>query len=248
MAGCRKQRSRERDVGESAMVRKSNNKGFTLVELLLAMGVFSFVLMFCITIFIQINRLYFRGVNIARAQESSRNIVAELSSGLQSSEFSRVDFSLPVNAAKRLKPVVVNATKSVPQNYFCVGDTVYYYKLGVRRNDLGAVSDPAMGGNHVLARWTDGNFCNALTGGGSPNTDNFSIPSNAAELVDSNTYLHHFTVTPDRIELTISYGDITQLENIDPSWDSPLVRCQGGSTVIYCGVSSLSTDIVRRTR
>jgi hypothetical protein len=153
-----------------------------------------------------------------------------------------------VNSAKRLLPAVVTASKSVPQNYFCIGDTVYYYKLGVSTNDLPATTSADMGGRHVLSRWNAANFCNASPGGAAPATAAFAVPANATDLLDSNTYIHHFTVTPDRIELTISYGDITELDNLDPTWDSPGVSCRGGSAVIYCGVSSLSTDIVRRTR
>ncbi|MCE7936478.1 prepilin-type N-terminal cleavage/methylation domain-containing protein [Candidatus Saccharibacteria bacterium CPR2] len=53
--------------------------GFTIIELLLAMAVFSFVLMITVAGFIQVNRSYTKGITVRRAQDSARTIVEQLS-------------------------------------------------------------------------------------------------------------------------------------------------------------------------
>ncbi len=232
-------------VGHMKLQR--NNKGFTLIELLLSMAVFSFVLGICVTVFIQINRLYYRGISITRAQESARNIVDEVKLGLQTGNFAQTS----PNPADDLYPAPATdpVRNNIPQKYYCIGDFVYYYKLGARGRDLpktGPGYNANLGGQHVLARWTQPGFCNAI-----PNKDTFTIPANAVDLVDDNTTIHQFKVDTGKVLLTISYGGFNQLEpaTIDTTTRvSPGVSCRGGVQVVFCGVSTVEAEVTRRTR
>src|SRR5690554_8236963 len=61
---------------------KDRQSGFTLVELLLATALFSFILLFVTTGFIQINRAYNKGITVKRMHQSAREIIDELSRAL----------------------------------------------------------------------------------------------------------------------------------------------------------------------
>lgn len=223
---------------------KKDKKGFTLVELLLAMAVFSFVLTICLAAFIQINRLYYRGISISKSQETARNLVTELTGRIQAGTV-----SFP---SRPLQPIDFPDATRHHQAYFCIGDVVYYYKLAVRATDIPAAvaSAPQQGGRHILTRWTAPNFCTTAE---PPTVNDFRVGARAVELVDDNTSLHHFTVTGSRIEMTIAYGspdliDPASLGPVGSNGDSPDIRCNGGRDVTFCGISQLETEVVTRTR
>lgn len=55
-----------------------NNKGFTIVELLVSMTFFSFILLLIFVGFVQINRSYSRGLTVKEVQNSTRNLTEDL--------------------------------------------------------------------------------------------------------------------------------------------------------------------------
>ena len=69
---------------------KLRNKGFTIVELLIATAVFSFILLVVTTGIIRLGNMYYKGVISSRTQESIRNIVSETSSAIQFAQSSKV--------------------------------------------------------------------------------------------------------------------------------------------------------------
>lgn len=62
---------------------KQRQAGFTIVELLVAMTVFSLVLVAAAASIIQIGRMYYKGVITARTQDTSRAIIDEISRSIQ---------------------------------------------------------------------------------------------------------------------------------------------------------------------
>jgi prepilin-type N-terminal cleavage/methylation domain-containing protein len=68
---------------------KRRQEGFTLIELLLATALFSFILLFVTTGFIQVNRAYNKGLTVKRIHQSAREIIDELSRAMleSTSEF-----------------------------------------------------------------------------------------------------------------------------------------------------------------
>ncbi len=61
----------------------SNNKGFTIIELLIATAVFSVVLMLVTYGILQIGKSYYKGINATRTQEVARNVIEEISRAIQ---------------------------------------------------------------------------------------------------------------------------------------------------------------------
>ncbi len=114
-------------------MRKLQQSGFTLTELMLAMAVFSMVLTLCLSIFVQINRLYYRGLTITQAQEASRSIVSDMSTLLRSGTYKNGN------------------TLAGGGTYFCIDDRIYSVRTGIRAKDAPGVK--------VLATWTDAFTC-----------------------------------------------------------------------------------------
>ena len=62
---------------------KNDRQGFTIIELLIATTVFSVILLLVTTGFIQMGNAYYRGLLQSRTQQTARNIVDEISRGIQ---------------------------------------------------------------------------------------------------------------------------------------------------------------------
>lgn len=78
----------------------SSEKGFTLIEIMLAMAVFSFVLMITVAGFVQVNRQYTKGITVRKAQDSARTIVEQIGREIRTSKiisFNKPDRKLCIN-------------------------------------------------------------------------------------------------------------------------------------------------------
>jgi len=64
-------------------IMHSNSGGFTLVELLIAMAMFSFVLLFVLTTFIQVNQAYVFGLTTKQVHEEARVSLEQLGRDLR---------------------------------------------------------------------------------------------------------------------------------------------------------------------
>lgn len=74
---------------------KRNQEGFTVVELLLAMSFFSFIMLFVIYGFVQINRSYVRGLTVREVQVTARNVIGELGNTIRGVSANDLDLSVP---------------------------------------------------------------------------------------------------------------------------------------------------------
>ena len=68
------------------MSLNSDNKGFTLVELLIAISFFSFLLLFVTFGFVQVPRIFTTGITVKTIQETSRNIVEDVTRTIRTSK------------------------------------------------------------------------------------------------------------------------------------------------------------------
>jgi prepilin-type N-terminal cleavage/methylation domain-containing protein len=76
-------------------MKKTNNKGFTIIELLIATVTFSVILLIITGAIIQFSKVYYKGVVSSRTQEAARSVVDEVSKAAQFSP----DFKEDTNAA-----------------------------------------------------------------------------------------------------------------------------------------------------
>jgi prepilin-type N-terminal cleavage/methylation domain-containing protein len=65
------------------MRKISNKKGFTIIELMIAVTVFSMVLLILSYGIINIGRMYYKNITSARTQEASRSVMDEISGSVQ---------------------------------------------------------------------------------------------------------------------------------------------------------------------
>lgn len=96
------------------MKRIDNNKGFTIIELLIATITFAVVLLVITSAIVQIGRIYYKGVVQSRTQERARAITDSVAKNLQFSN--------------------VTSFRSNP-GYLCIGDYSYVYALETQVDD-----------------------------------------------------------------------------------------------------------------
>lgn len=96
--------------------RKSNRqKGFTIVELMIAMTVFSVLLIIGLVGFLQVGKLFYKGVTISRTQEVARNIMDSLTADIR---YSPTSVTTMANENTNTGKIIW---------YFCVGNHRYTF-------------------------------------------------------------------------------------------------------------------------
>ena len=211
------------------MIRSDqDNRGFTIIELMIATLVFSTVLLLCATGLITIGRMYQKGNTSRATQEVARSVMDTI----------KTDFEL---SGGTYNPFAINSDQN-SVNAFCIGDNLYAYQLGRKRN-------PDNTGNALVVIAT-AQGC-ALAGQGSQFPTNVSldllIALGAHELLGPNMRVASLTLTGSPsdadaqslyIRLAIASGD-DDLLNADGT-------CKGGPGQEWCGSSILETYATRR--
>lgn len=105
---------------------KHLEQGFTIVELMIALSVLSVILLMSTIVMINIGGLYDKGVTSANLQNASRNIVADITSGIQFS-------ASPPEAC--LPPTMTYLSRGI--NNYCSQDTSSKYPYQFKLNNSG---------------------------------------------------------------------------------------------------------------
>lgn len=229
-------------------MKKFNAKGFTLVELMIATAVFSIIMMVCLAVFLQIGRMYYKGVTYAKAQETSRSILEDISQNIQyGSENPYVD-------------CIDGAGACGGRVWFCVGDKRYTL---TRKKELVDSAPVASQSLHVLQREA-GYKGGGLSNCPSPANPLYPVSANATELVPRGVQISRFGIsktfptsnTTWDIGLRVVVGDSVSsdvMEAYTPSVPTisdgtgPIdVRCKAGPGTQFCAESELSTTVTKR--
>ncbi|HSX36787.1 MAG TPA: type II secretion system protein [Patescibacteria group bacterium] len=209
-----------------ATEKAGEQKGFTIVELMVALSILSTLLVMSTVILIQIGKLYTKGVNEAATQNAARDIINDLSSQLQ----------LSGNAPDNDTPGVK-----------CIGNQRYTFNLNHK-----LVTPPATGNYviHVLWRDTigDNGPCVPVDLTQATPGDTHTLPNSGVEMVPLNARLTDFSITPNQnntyaIRVTVAYGD-DDLVQFDSTHD--ITTCSSGVGTEFCAVSSLNITVARR--
>lgn len=208
-----------------------NKRGFTIIELMIALSVLSTILIMSSTIVINLGNIFTKGINQSNTQNTARNIMNEISSQLQ----------------------LGGATPVIPGgNVFCLGSQRYNYRPNVKL-DGNSASD------HVLWRDTLNNSgastttCQAMaiTGIANPTDANSDLTVKGTELLSPNMRITDLIITDNTngsytVTVTVAYGG----DQTDPPND--LVQRIGGNTRCvgsgsqFCAVSSLTQVVSKR--
>lgn len=244
---------------------RTNNKGFTIVELLFSTTVFSIVLLLCLTALVQIGRMYYKGVTTSQTQTAARALLDEVS---QSIQFSGAGVTPPASLDGSSAPVgptiaVGGSITASAVGYFCVGATRYTFVLDRVQDSSAAFNSGRKAIRHVL--WADEpGVCNGATpatmatmpvdltqvtpssyNGRDLLGDNMRLiklkiaqPSVAGYASDSSTWM---------VQISVAYGEDDLL--VVDSADSTRRHCKGAQIgTQFCAVSELSTIVKRRVQ
>lgn len=208
---------------KSAM-RYSHQRGFTLIELMLATTVFSIILLIGIAGFVQVGRAYYKGITISQTQEVAKQIVDDVSA--------QIRLGSSVSSLQ---------TATNGRDYYCVGSYRYTFKLYNKvdtsahdfTTNFGLIQDSLPGGS----------------GCGNP-FDSPSVPLvNPAELLGNQMRLLAFSVAPVTgspnlylLNVEVASGQDSALS--DPKSASAVCNNQNGSDQ-FCAITNINAVVYR---
>jgi prepilin-type N-terminal cleavage/methylation domain-containing protein len=226
------------------MNKSGKNAGFTIAEVSIATTIFSIILLVALAAFFAIGRLFYKSVSITQTQETTQQIIQDISGNIQSA----------------------NSVTSGDDNgykYYCVGNVRYTYNIDQQVNLDASASHaaPASGGTFGILRDTlKGTSscampCNDQPGGGTCDAVKGAKFNNPVELLGQKMRIEKFDISspPDaqdiyNVSMIVAYGDTDLLGFTVPG--STLehyasVECKSGIGSQYCSVSPAETTIFR---
>lgn len=178
------------------MTIRRNEKGFTIIELMIATAVFSVVLLTISAAIIQIGRLYYKGITSARTQQVARTVMDDISQTIQFSSGQIIDFGPSTNPAMNEKNSLDNNTNQ--SHAVCVATKHFSFKYGQQRTGTKhglVLQDVAGGCGTTLAQNLDGGAIN----GNEMLGDKMRLANLVVQQAgDANTY---------RVTVRVVYGD-----------------------------------------
>jgi prepilin-type N-terminal cleavage/methylation domain-containing protein len=203
---------------------KRNQKGFTIVELMIALAVLSLILIMSTVIMIQIGSLFNKGVTSSNLQNSTQAVVADVTSAIQFS-------GSPVTQNSNNYSYNNNLGQTVVVKAYCIGTTRYSYVLN---HELGTDSSNNAITPYILWRdtLTSVNADPACTPanmnpsqGQNPSTadenNGIVVQGSGYEMMPNHTQLTAFAITPDtnlgsdiyNIAISTAYGAADQFDS-----------------------------------
>ncbi len=216
------------------MKTKPNQKGFTIVELMIATTIFSMVLLLCSFAIIHVGKLYYKGIITNRTQDVSRKIVDDISRSIQFGAAGADEIFWREGEDTSANAGTVRA--------LCLGSVRYSF---TEERSLGTGSDQT---THVL--WKDripvGGDCTPLDISDSEPSDE------GTELLSENMRVPELTVNPNGdtwdITVRIAYGADDELfENNEDENNPKYSICKGvNASGQFCAVSEFNTTVAKR--
>lgn len=241
---------------------KTRQNGFTIVELMIATTVFSLVLLVALAGFLQIGRLFYKGVNITQTTDDGKQAISSIKN----------DIAFSTAGASQIKITPYTTTvgsTQLPRYWFCAGPNRYSFMRGTELDtnkenaemtNSSTANNPSLWSNFGLLR----DRLNNATACPNP----YSLPSSlngnsATELLGDNMRLSNLSVcpiygtgaqpagcpaySPDialknmyTLNVRIAYGDDTQFN--DPN--STAATCKSGVNYsTYCFWVNLRTTV-----
>jgi prepilin-type N-terminal cleavage/methylation domain-containing protein len=202
------------------MIKRGNNHGFTVIELLIATSVFSVLLLIIAFSVIQVGRIYTKGIISSKTQESARSITDMVGQSIQFS-------------GGTISELYIGTQLSG----YCIGGQRYSFALN-RQVDENT-------GARATAVDTPTGDCVAS---GAQNL--ISSPSiSGQELLNPKMRLSAFSITPVSaslysVKVRVVYGDDDLLRDSDGN--STLDSCASAAGNQFCAVSELNTTVEKR--
>jgi len=210
-----------------------NNKGFTIVELMIATTVLSVILLLATVMITNIGNLYYKGVNQARTQNDARSIVDEMAQNL------------------KLSNGVTPGGSAASIASYCMNNIRYTYIVGVQIGS-GVGKSP-----HVLWRDINPDQSTCVPADlNSPGSGSELIGPNSRIVK-----LDVTSTAPYEINVALAYGDDDLLcspsvagtcnggATMQPGdYKKGDLLCKGGTAQHFCATTTLSTTVLQRIR
>lgn len=201
-------------------MKRLNNKGFTIIEMMIATIVFSVTLLIMTAAIIQFGKIYYKGTVQARTQQTVRTALQDIS---QSIQFGPAD------------PVGPFSDPSGVQ-YYCIGTNRLTFLITPAGTQLG--TGPGQSA-HILVSDSSPS-CSAYPAMNTP-----ALPSGARELIGEKMQLTDLQITKIgsdlyQITIAVAYGQTADLEAGKKSCKALTL---GGQ---FCAVSQLTTTVQKR--
>ncbi len=221
--------------------RSRGSNGFTIIELLIASGVFATLLLLSLSGFLQIGRLFYKGVSATQTQQVARQVMDTIQADINFSQNS----SVVVAADSSFTASVNGVNRTFTRYYFCANKHRYTFIQGKVVNSAAEatmMSTPQAGWHDfgLLRDRMPGNSC------APPFTGAFTALNNPVELLSDNMRISNFTVAQVggdplyNVNLKIAYGNDAILQNptlTTATCDSSLSSSQ------YCFITNLLTTV-----
>ncbi len=219
-------------------MKKLNKNGFTLVELMIAVTVFSVLLLLSAASLTQISRLYYKGVIVTKTHNVNRNIIEDISQAFQ---FSSGNVATGSSGSNGLKSI-------------CVGNVRYTYVLNKQINSTN---------KHGL--WRDkvasSGSCTPLNFYDNDELKNSILSADGVELLEPGIRLKAISITSNddlpgsddipeikNVNVAVIYGD-DDLINFNDSAKTQPLDCKGDVTGSqWCAFSRLYTQVFSRVK
>jgi prepilin-type N-terminal cleavage/methylation domain-containing protein len=219
--------------------QQAGQKGFTIVELMLATAVFSIILLVALGSFLQIGRLFYKGVSLTSLQNVATQALNDITNNIQTAS--------SVSA--------VTSTGTGGYTYFCIDNYRYTYTThSYNSQQVSNTADPSAsvpnyssGSAGTFGLLKDNSGCGVPCQTGGPNSGCFN-QTNPVEMLGANMRLANITITNVaqnlyNIKMVVAYGDDSVLNF---SLVAPYAACISGSAnQAFCSVVTTSTTVLR---
>ena len=213
-------------------MKSISKKGFTIVELLIAISVFSALLIIIVYAFLYGLNTFSKAQVVSKTQEVSRSIEQNISQ------------SFSLTAAGSYTPItsVTNTNNNITSKGFCLGQYRYSYVLDKQltsTNNYGLLQDTIQG-------------CSTSTVSVDLSAANLPTLNTPKQLLGNNMRISNFTITSStpsnssavgyQLVMEIDYGNNLKAETNGYKYQCP----SGNISSSFCAVAKIDTIIFQR--
>lgn len=203
------------------MIHPGNQKGFTLIELMIALAFVAFILIFATTAVIQVMQTYNKGVAVKQINQAGRTTLDTLARFLREAD-----------------PGAVNVSVMSSQRRLCLGSVSYVWNL--YNTPSGSANRYDDGSPLTFARVNDAS--NAMC---TPTAGVYPAPAKAqsADVLQSNVWVMAVSVTDPAVDAPLVDVSVSLAVANDPAITAG--QCaQGGTVGQFCATSTFSTTVM----
>jgi prepilin-type N-terminal cleavage/methylation domain-containing protein len=225
-------------------IHKHSQRGFTIIELMIATVVVSTLLITVTYVMIGLQNLYDKGLNEQRAQDNTRTIIDQIALEIQTT-----GQAIVAQPSVLTDTVTINSTSySYNINAVCIGSVRYLYvinlEVGVQTKHA-LWRDSADSGNSCVLSPINKSIIDIINKTPSDNGEEL-IPSNA-RLTDFEVLQPTATDSNYTIKVSVAYGtdDLFNpaFPSATPNYD---ISCKGGIGDQFCATAKLTTGVGQR--